>query len=225
MSRSHACARALLLLVGALSAASLLARLGSALPLPDGLSRVQLDAWVRAEGAAGASFAVLRGVGLALALYSAAVAALALLAALTASARAARVALRVAAPSLRPLVAPVVALGLTVASPLPAGADARDQPPPVMQIVPSPAVDVPVMRLASPPVATPARPATHTVLPGDTFWSIAEDALRTNAPTTTDDDVVSYWRALIDLNRDRLRVPGEPDLIFPGQVFDLPPIS
>ena len=67
---------------------------------------------------------------------------------------------------------------------------------------------------------------THTVSPGDTFWSIAEDTIRAVGHAASDHDVVSYWHALIDLNRVLgSGCPGEPDLIFPGQVFELPPLS
>ncbi len=229
MIRARACARALLMLLGAVSAAALLLRLGSALPGPEGLSRAQIDSWLRDQGAVRASFALARALGLGLAVYMALLAVLALVAALSGAAGAARVTLRVALPSLRPLVAPIVAIGLTVTTAVPALAQGRDQPPPVMQIVASPDSNPPVMRLVPP--ETQAAPAastaatTHTVASGDTFWSIAEDVVRTDGRATSDHDVVSYWHALIDLNRDRLRVPGEPDLIFPGQVFELPPLS
>jgi nucleoid-associated protein YgaU len=229
MIRARASARGLLMLVAALSAAALLLRLGRALPWPEGLSRAQLESWLTAEGAVRSSFAVARATGLVLAVYMALLAVLAFVAALSGAAGAARVALRVALPSLRPLVAPIVAITLTVTTAVPAVAQGRDQPPPVMQIVASPDSNPPVMRLvpaetrAAPPASTPA--TTHTVVPGDTFWSIAEDVLRTDGRAASDHDVVSYWHALIDRNRDRLRVPGEPDLIFPGQVFELPPLS
>ena len=228
MIRARASARALLMLVAALSAAALLLRLGSALPWPEGLSRAQLESWLTAEGAVRASFALARAAGLVLAMYMALLAVLALVAALSGAAGAARVALRVALPSLRPLVAPIVAITLTVTTAVPALAQGRDQPPPVMQIVASPDSNPPVMRFVQ--VETRAAPAassaaTHTVAPGDTFWSIAEDAVRTDGRAASDHDVVSYWHVLIDRNRDRLRVPGEPDLIFPGQVFELPPLS
>ena len=176
-----------------------------------------------------ASFAVARATGLVLAVYMALLGVLALVAALSGAAGAARVALRVALPSLRPLVGPIVAITLTVTTAVPAGAQGRDQPPPVMQVVASSDSNPPVMRLV--PAETPVAPAassaatTHTVAPGDTFWSIAEDVVRTDGHAPSDHDVVSYWHALIDRNHDRLRVPGEPDLIFPGQVFELPPLS
>ena len=234
MTRSRECIRALTMLVGALSAATLLLRLGGALPWPDGFSRAQVDTWLRDQGAVRASFALARAAGLGLAVYMAVLAALAVVAALSGASLAARVALRVAVPSLRPLVAPIAAITLTVTTAVPAFAQGRDQPAPVMQIVASPDSSPPVMRLlpvraatempaAATPVSASAR--TYTVAPGDTFWSIAEDVVRIEARSTSDPDVASYWRALIDANSDRLRVPGEPDLIFPGQVFELPPLS
>ena len=51
MIRARASARALLMLVAAVSAAALLLRLGSALPWPEGLSRAQVESWLTAEGA------------------------------------------------------------------------------------------------------------------------------------------------------------------------------
>jgi nucleoid-associated protein YgaU len=74
--------------------------------------------------------------------------------------------------------------------------------------------------------ATPAErpPATWTVKAGDCFWSIAEDVLQQawgRAPT--DAEIVPYWRALIDANRQALADKGNADLIFPGQMFAVPP--
>jgi nucleoid-associated protein YgaU/DNA-binding SARP family transcriptional activator len=64
-----------------------------------------------------------------------------------------------------------------------------------------------------------------TVEPGDNFWTIAETTLETawgRAPTGS--EVSGYWRNLVESNRDRLRPPHDPNLIFPGQRFELPPI-
>lgn len=91
------------------------------------------------------------------------------------------------------------------------------------------------------PVATLATPAnaidpairgqvqveTTKVVTGESFWSIAEEALLDEAePGTelTDETIADYWRLLIEANRDRLIEPGNPDLILPGQEFILPPI-
>jgi nucleoid-associated protein YgaU len=39
----------------------------------------------------------------------------------------------------------------------------------------------------------------------------------------SDAEVDDYWTRLIAANRDRLAHGDDPDLVFPGQVFDLPP--
>jgi nucleoid-associated protein YgaU len=41
--------------------------------------------------------------------------------------------------------------------------------------------------------------------------------------TPTDRQLWPYYRAVLDANVDRLVVPDEPDLIYPGQTFMLPP--
>ena len=38
----------------------------------------------------------------------------------------------------------------------------------------------------------------------------------------TDAEIRPYWLALIERNRSSLVDPANPDLIFPGQVFQLP---
>jgi nucleoid-associated protein YgaU len=72
-------------------------------------------------------------------------------------------------------------------------------------LAPAPPDQTPVPALAADEVV---------VRPGDSFWSIAEDE--------AEGDVASYWRALIDANRDRLVDPGNPDLLYPEQVLRLP---
>lgn len=81
-------------------------------------------------------------------------------------------------------------------------------------------------RAPSPPAAptmTAAHPRTWTVDEGESFWSIAEEALTaTLGRAPTDAEIDPYWRALIAANRDRLVLPDDPDVIHPGQVFELP---
>lgn len=68
-----------------------------------------------------------------------------------------------------------------------------------------------------------ATPTTWTVKPGQCFWSIAEDVLRTaRGRAVTDAEIVPYWHTLIEKNRSRLADRSNPDLIFPGQVFAVP---
>jgi nucleoid-associated protein YgaU len=50
---------------------------------------------------------------------------------------------------------------------------------------------------------------------GDSFWSIAVEE-------AGERELVRYWRALIEANRDRLVDPSNPDLLHPGQVLRLP---
>jgi nucleoid-associated protein YgaU len=62
------------------------------------------------------------------------------------------------------------------------------------------------------------------VAPGDSFWSLAEQVVRNHLGRAPDDDeVLEPWLAMIDINRDRLLDPENPDLIHPGLVLRLPP--
>lgn len=100
----------------------------------------------------------------------------------------------------------------------PDGPQATEPPSPV-------AVTQPTEPGSGPATATPApqTPTTWVVRPGESFWSIAEEHLG-GAHATTDVQAVSqYWLRLIETNRHRLADPFEPDLLFSGQVLDLPP--
>lgn len=61
-------------------------------------------------------------------------------------------------------------------------------------------------------------PTTWTVAPGESLWSIAEDV----AAAVPVVDTASYWARLVEANRHRL---ADPDLIFPGQVLELPDVA
>jgi len=90
-------------------------------------------------------------------------------------------------------------------------------------------IRVPVTATTGPQVADSPQAAAEPVEqewevePGDHFWHIAEQTL-TEAwdRTPTDAEVAPYWRQLVDDNRDRLLPPGDPDLIYPDQHFELP---
>jgi hypothetical protein len=72
-----------------------------------------------------------------------------------------------------------------------------------------------------PPAASAA--GHWTVRPGECFWTIAEAVLtREWGRAPTDAEIVPYWHRLIDVNRAVLAHPGDPDLVFPGQVFAIP---
>jgi nucleoid-associated protein YgaU len=75
------------------------------------------------------------------------------------------------------------------------------------------------------PAAAPA-PRTYEVQPGDHLWSIAERRLAQHlGRQPTEAEVVPYWRSVIEINRNRLADPRNPDLIFPEQVLVLPDLS
>jgi hypothetical protein len=90
----------------------------------------------------------------------------------------------------------------------------REPPPP-----PPPPEPVPVQAPAPPP-EKPALPAQYTVRPWnlykDCFWNIA------GRPWVYGDP--RQWRLLYDANRAKLPEPGNPDLIHPGLVLDIPSI-
>jgi hypothetical protein len=82
--------------------------------------------------------------------------------------------------------------------------------PPVVPIVPS----------------APAAGATHTVARGEHLWSIAADQIATAtgkpAAVLAPADIAPYWLRVVEVNRPRLS-SGDPNLVFPGEVVELPP--
>jgi len=122
-------------------------------------------------------------------------------------------------PSLDPADGAVLHL---IAEPPPGTATLRLAPAIAPAVAP-PATPVPVT-----PAAPPAPPAasladTFVVEPGDSLWSIAEEVLADGADGRPDDGAVErYWRRLIEANRHALVDPGNPDLIYAGQVLVLP---
>ena len=65
----------------------------------------------------------------------------------------------------------------------------------------------------------------YTVRSGDNLWSISATHVASGgsgAPSLA--RVVAVWRQVVALNHDRLR-SGNPDLVFPGEVILLPPLS
>lgn len=59
-----------------------------------------------------------------------------------------------------------------------------------------------------------------TVRPGEHLWSIAEQVV---PPGAGEAEVAAYWSRLVTLNRAALADPDCPDLLFVGQVLELPP--
>ena len=67
-------------------------------------------------------------------------------------------------------------------------------------------------------------PSSYTVVSGDNFWNIAKTQVENSlGRDATDTEVANYWVKLIEANRANIS-SGDPDLIFPGEVFTLPPL-
>ena len=96
-----------------------------------------------------------------------------------------------------------------------------DEPPDEPAVEPGSAT----LRL-HPEVPAPTPPIVSRevqVRAGDSLWSLAEAAVvAVGGEPRSEAEVAQYWARLIELNRDRLAVPDNPDLIYPGQVFALP---
>ena len=73
--------------------------------------------------------------------------------------------------------------------------------------------------------AIDAEATRYTVLAGDHLWAIAGKRLTEVRGQTPDEgEHARYWVRLVDANRGRIR-SGDPDLIFPGEVIELPEIE
>ena len=189
--------------------------------------------WSNGVGPLAAAVTILRLAAMTLALYVAAVGAGVVLVSARPSARCARM-VRLATPR---LLRRALGVGALTTLALPAGIAASRTPPeapPVMIRIDAPPPSSTVAPPPASPSITPAapigprvspEPATWVVQPGDHFWSIATATLRTHDAAVTDDEVARYWRTLVDANRDRLVVPGNPDLVFAGQDLVLPPVD
>jgi hypothetical protein len=139
-------------------------------------------------------------------------------------------------PENPPGTAVMVPLDVTTTTVLPPEPEAitSSLPPTTTTFVPTSATTAPAASttMVPPPPPPPARAARPVPAPiasgrapaaagevvvaaGDSFWSIAVDEADGREVTT-------YWRALIEANRDRLVDPSNPDLLYPDQVLRLP---
>ncbi|HVM64172.1 MAG TPA: hypothetical protein VMU14_04870 [Acidimicrobiales bacterium] len=73
------------------------------------------------------------------------------------------------------------------------------------------------------PTATPAA-QLWTVQPAENFWAIARRivASRTGVAAPMPSAIAPFWAALIAANRDRLRDPRDPSLVYAGERFVIP---
>jgi hypothetical protein len=80
----------------------------------------------------------------------------------------------------------------------------------------------------APPAASAERElaTTREVRRGDNLWTISATHLETitGRRDLGTSEVARYWRRVVEHNRPSLR-SGDPDLIFPGEVIELPPLG
>lgn len=83
------------------------------------------------------------------------------------------------------------------------------------------------LALVTEDAANPDLLGVWNVAQGDHFWAIAEETLTAAyGRPVTDEEITPYWLEIVEANRGRL-VTGDPDLVQPGQTFDvlLPPLT
>ncbi len=115
-------------------------------------------------------------------------------------------------------------------------ADHRDRAnPPTRTPLSVPPLSLPLPSIAPPPSppapaprpAEPAAVSTHTVLRGEHLWSIAAAHVAAATSRAAGDlgatDITPYWARVVERNRGGLR-SGNPSLVYPGEIIDLPPL-
>lgn len=198
---------------------------------------------------------VIRVVAFAAALYGIALTTATLAALLTRRADVARLATAMAPPRLRQALVGLIGLGVlssaatgpaptpdpavASAAPAPSTSTTSSTPPPTTAVAPpatapvppppSPATAPPSPATASPPTAdapTTPLPNLWVMAPGDHLWGVAAEALaRHYQRPARNDEIDGYWRRLVEMNRGSLIDPDNPDLVFAGQVIELPTID
>lgn len=203
------------------------------------------SAWLDANGPVVGAFALLRAAALVALCYLAGITILGLLLRMAGAVRLVACTDRLTVGPVRRLLAGI-SLGVTAVTAVAVAGPATMVQAAVAQAAPAPPVTsgltmhrlgpgettapqaVPLPAPTPVPGAAIAPPADEgrgrwTVRPGDCFWTIAESVLTSSwnrAPT--DAEIVPYWQRLIAANRSALASPGDPNLIYPGQVFEIP---
>lgn len=210
-----------------------------ALATPPFESLAAFLSYVEERGGSVSAFALLRLATIGVGWYLVAIATLSILARAIGSASLLRTISWVTVPSLRRLLAGAAGFSISSAVILGSITSAGAGTPPTSsdRLVELPVSSEPTtddtatMRVIASPDNTRSDDAvqvgdTWTVAPGDSFWSIASDTLiDTAGRSVSDREVIAYWTQVIDANRGILVVPGDVDLIFPGQVVALPPVT
>lgn len=238
MGRTGRLAALVTWVLGLLALVAVLLPVGGALAAPP-LDPARWGDWLAARTAEGAAFAVLRVVALGLAGYLLLATALAVALRLGDAGRLLTVADVVTLPFVRGIVQAGLGVGLAGASVAAVGAGTGTVHRPTAaevalvstETAPDPGpVDAPppVLRridVVAPEPETIAVPdaLTWTVAPGDHLWAVATRVLADAwGRQPAEAEIVPFWEAVVEVNRAGLPDPGNPDLLFPGQVLTLP---
>ncbi len=201
-------------------------------------------AWLQGRDPVIAAFALVRVAALVALWYLAAVTAVGLLLRVSGAVRMLAVADRITVGPVRRALAGAVSLGvassglLAIAAPASRLPVAAAQPAPTTtttttrepgtvtmhQLSPAEPMAAPSAAPSpSPPMSGAGAPDRWIVQTGQCFWSIAEGVLAIHLGHEPGDaEIVPYWHRLIEANRALLAHSDNPDLIFPGQVFEIP---
>lgn len=214
---------------------------GAYAPLPD----ESIGTWLATSDPAGVVFAGVRLAALVSGWYLLTATVLALGLEAAGLARGAAAVLQLSPHLVRRIVNAAAGAALAVGPVSPAGAlDVVRSPPPAeaAEVTEEHAADPITMRRVEETPATgditmrrlrddgsasvDGSPRTWTLAPGQHLWLVAREVV-TGASTTppSDRQIDAYWRRLIAANRHRLVAPDNPDLVYPGQVLDLPDLS
>jgi hypothetical protein len=214
---------------------------GRTLPFPDVTDLDGVAGWARSVGAATAAFTGLRAVAMALFGWWVLAWVVGVVARRAHRPRLVAAADRLSPRFVRHLAEAAAGLGIVVAGLSPAmGAGAApsavgtavvmvDLGPVMTDLGAVEPATPPLTEPAPPPtmatdgsdaVAQPTHPPTWTVGPGDTLWHVAEVTAAESLGRPADPtEVARRLDELVALNAERLAVPGDPSLVFPGQVF------
>ena len=228
-----------------------LAHLGDGSLSAPPLSAAGIASWFAQRDVATAAFALLRLLALAFGAYLLLVISLGAAARALRLARATAVIDRVTLPFARTVFGGVALLGV-ISAPQPLQPQAHDTMvelpsdsssnssqatlhllPELPQPTPAPTAPMPTAPEPEPaPPSDPAplptvvasdQPDTWVVEHGQSFWVIAQSHLDDVRGQHVDErEVDTYWRRLVELNRSRLFDANEPDLLFTGQLIELP---
>jgi nucleoid-associated protein YgaU len=139
-----------------------------------------------------------------------------------------RVAKLIAVPAVRRSLSGLLGLGLGLTAAMPSTSVHAAEPPVVAE--PSEPSGIATMRaiddvpLPTPSAPGPGKKREWVIQSGDHLWGLAEITLLADlGRPPTDTEIAALVHAVVDWNRHTFVVPGQPDLVFPGQVFALPP--